>query len=200
MQKTDEMDLKTILDHIETAVKKHNEFKADMKIPIGFFPDEKLGMKVPYPDNKKAVDSVKVIIRLLRSAIGSKGARMQLLAFKKILSLDFKLNLPDFKQERLTPLTVAKFTACQELVRAAIARHNDNIWVKDSGFEIPEIPDDGDYYEPPPTQERRLYGPQIPKNFFLPSTFKKNIHLSIPREDDNNGKRSVNDILELMAL
>ncbi|KAG6814732.1 hypothetical protein H0H93_012451, partial [Arthromyces matolae] len=144
MEDTDRLDLKTIADHIETAVKKHNKFKADMKIPIGFFPNEKLGMKVPYPDNKEAVDSVKVIIRLLRSAIGSNAARMQLLAFKKILN--------------------------------------------------------GNYYQTPPTQEKKLYGPQIPKNIFLPSTNKKNIRLSIPHGEDNDSKRSVNEILELMAL
>ncbi|KAG6849805.1 hypothetical protein H0H93_004881 [Arthromyces matolae] len=201
MQETTRLNLETILDHIETAVTKHNQFKADIKMPIGFFPHENLGMKVPYPENVKAVNSVKVILRLLRSATGSNTEHLifQLLNFKKILSLHYELALPNFQRQHYTRLTVAKFTACQELIRMAIARHNDNIWVEDDQFVIPEFPDDGNYYQPPPTQVN-LKDPHIPKTFFIPSTYKKSLHLSIPHEDDKDGKESVNQILELMAL
>ncbi|KAG6836509.1 hypothetical protein H0H93_007299 [Arthromyces matolae] len=201
MQETTELDLETILDHIETAVKKHNEFQADIKIPIGFFPNENLGMKVPYPKNVDAVNSVKVILRLLRSATGSntENLMVQLVNFKKTLSLHYELALPNFQRQHHTRLTVAKFTACQELIRKAIERHNNNDWVEDDQFVIPEFPDDENYYQPPPTQDN-LKAPQIPKIFFIQSTSKKSLHLSIPRRDDKDGKESVNQILDLMAL
>ncbi|KAG6834773.1 hypothetical protein H0H93_007512, partial [Arthromyces matolae] len=199
MQETEGRDLETILDHIETAVKKHNEFKGDIKIPIGFFPNENLGMKVPYPENTPAVNSVKVIIGLLQSATGSNTEYLtdQLCTFRNTLVRHFKLNLPGIQRNH-TRLTDAKFTACQQLVREAIARHNNNDWVKDNQFVIPEIPDDGNYYNPPPTQYEaatRIHMPQ----FFIPSGYK-GLHLTLPRGDDNDGKESVKHILELMAL
>ncbi|KAG6835801.1 hypothetical protein H0H93_014575 [Arthromyces matolae] len=200
---TEGMNLETILKHIESAVEKHNEFQGDIKIPKAFSPGETLGMKIPYPNNAQAVSSVIVIIGLLRSATGKDTKQLddQLSGFRNNLRLRFGVNTPTFERSSLrTRLTEAKFKCCHELIRTALARHNNNDWLKEGDIVVPEFPEDGKAYEPPTKPSKERSSVQIPKTFFLPSTDKKTLHLNLPTKDDKEGMASLNHILELMAL
>ncbi|KAG6819246.1 hypothetical protein H0H93_013816 [Arthromyces matolae] len=128
-----DLDLKTIQDRIKTAVEKHNEFEGEIQIPKGFLPGTtELGMKIPHPDNTKAVKSVESILKLMQSAIDrdDKGRMRRYRLFKATITRTrFKLVFEKSpKYSYVAHLEEEDLHAIQRKIKEAVERHNNNYW------------------------------------------------------------------------
>ncbi|KAG6818798.1 hypothetical protein H0H93_001570, partial [Arthromyces matolae] len=73
-QNTDDLDLEALRKSIRKAVKNHNEFQGEIRIPRQVWYDNSvISMKVPYPNNGEAVNSVARIIQLMQKALANKA-------------------------------------------------------------------------------------------------------------------------------
>ncbi|KAG6818796.1 hypothetical protein H0H93_001568 [Arthromyces matolae] len=197
-------------------------------------------MKVPYPSNLEAVESVNSIIELMRTATASDAGVQtkiwsrfkQWLRFRAVLTgARFGLALPSSAgRPKDSQLTKKQLAAIQKRIEQAVEQHNDNKWVKEGDFESPEDLDgkiihhysshwkitfllvalSGDDNEESPAQlehkkepkPRSQFYVEIPELYFLPKSRRPHrLYIKVPRQNDaRNDVKSVNDILELMAL
>ncbi|KAG6848036.1 hypothetical protein H0H93_003975 [Arthromyces matolae] len=134
-----DLDLKTIQDHIKTAVEKHNEFEGEVRIPPGFLPGTTaMAMKIPHPDNTKAVKSVESILKLMESAISRSQRDRSLLErlrlFRRTMTkIRFNLVLPNQlpRNSLVKHLSERELHAIQVKIKEAVVKHNDNCWRND---------------------------------------------------------------------
>ncbi|KAG6835268.1 hypothetical protein H0H93_003278, partial [Arthromyces matolae] len=203
-QRTEGLDLEAIRKSIEKAVKDHNEFQGEIRIPNEFLCDDSaLSMKVPYPNNADAVESVKRIIELMRSAIGNDAevqtrkspTMLHLSRFRTILvRARFGLVLPLAGKKKQSQLTKEQLGAIRNRIEQAVEQHNGNRWLKEEGLAGPQ-----ELYELSGDNNGR-WSLRIPRSHFVPKSYgRPQLYLKVPSQSDEKSVVSMNNILELMA-
>ncbi|KAG6849806.1 hypothetical protein H0H93_004882 [Arthromyces matolae] len=213
LRETENLDLEELQSSIEKAVKSHNEFNGEIRIPATFSPGTVLHMKVPDPSNAPGVQSVENCIKVMLIATADdtedptnqsgKGRMHQLSRFRMVLTQGrYLLTLPSIGKRNDKPLTKNHLRAVQKRIKEVVERHNDNQWVLDVDLSIPEIQDGEDDGDDCPDQQvprdrKRII--EIPRAYFVLKSRKTALKVYVPSPNDENGMESMNDILELMA-
>ncbi|KAG6818696.1 hypothetical protein H0H93_002713, partial [Arthromyces matolae] len=176
-----ELDLETLKYRITNAVKSQTLFQGEVTISADFFPGaKKMGMKVPYPGNEEAVQSVDAILYLLHSGIPQGREAEKLLdhwkGLRYRLNNRFNLKLKQYAQ-KVMALTQGEREAFERQFIRVVGLHNNNEWI------FKDI-------------QEKITIPQI----FVPVNWKpRHVTLRIPSNNDKSGVASVNNILQLMA-
>ncbi|KAG6815313.1 hypothetical protein H0H93_010266 [Arthromyces matolae] len=182
------LDLETLKHRITDAVKTESMFQGEILIAAAFFPGgQRIGLKVPYPDNADAVQSVDAILYLLHSGISREQAKHlgSLCSQLKVrLKTDFKLDLGDRPPQKIGSLTPEERKAFEMQFIRVVGLHNNAKWIS---RDIPE------------TCSATMMIPQI----FLPAksgdSNPSRRTLRIPSSNDKGGVDSLNNLLQLMA-
>ncbi|KAG6813731.1 hypothetical protein H0H93_013282, partial [Arthromyces matolae] len=128
------LDLKTLKHHITDAVKAQSMFQGEITIAGAFFPGgKKMGLKVPYPDNKEAVQSVDAILYLLHSGIphGAQAGKLirNLWRLKNRLQKVFKLDVDKQDLRKTMSLTPKERDAFEKQFNRVLGLHNNAEWI-----------------------------------------------------------------------
>ncbi|KAG6836223.1 hypothetical protein H0H93_010104 [Arthromyces matolae] len=222
LRQTPWSDLEELRRGIKEAVLRHNEFEGEIRMPMGFFPEDKpLWIKVPYPGNKQAVTSLYLILECMRLATSKDdwhlADRLSTLRYH-LTSRRFRLPLP--KPEVPVNRRVLKSAVIQEDIQRLVEQHNDNKWVTETDIDIADIQEgenidhsfmnhdlllkkaiylDGDDIDCSPERTQIRRSMKLRKKYFLPKARKNDKYMNIPSSDNKEGVKSMNRILDLMT-
>ncbi|KAG6835800.1 hypothetical protein H0H93_014574 [Arthromyces matolae] len=200
------LDLETLKQRITNAVESQKVFQGEITIAGAFFPSgQRIGLKVPYPDNADAVQSVKTILYLLHSGISREQAKnlVPLCSQMKVrLKTDFKLDLGDRQRHRILSLTPGEREAFERQFIRVVGLHNNNEWIsRDINIQGEMINNRYSIFCSTYLHVESCSGRiNIPLIFVPANLSPKHVSLRIPSKNDESGVASANRILQLMAM